>query len=242
MSIIPGNIVNNLAKIVKGHLRFHKVIGLSCSMLQNVKCVELELSDMALPNFSPLQQATIQNIMVNQNLVRIGSLRTETQQVISVHGLVVLHRITRNVGGFLDRISCDRLLIQIMKLDAGTTSCLAKMLQCRVRELMFRENRDLQLSSLVCYNGKGRCERISFIPSDERIMEYQIFRRDTCVEGNQIKPIQNFIFDSQPVPRQPPPPPPQTCNFQADSQDMIVKKHLQSWAESVGWSETTKFL
>ena len=73
-------------------------------------------------------------------------------------------------------------------------------------------------------------------------MEYQIFRRDTCVEGNQIKPIQNFSFDSQPVPRQPPPPPPQTCNFQADSQDMIVKKHLQSWAESVGWSETTKFL
>ena len=49
VSSVPFNIINSLAKIVKGRILLQYVTGFYSSMLENVNCEKLKLIDMNLP-------------------------------------------------------------------------------------------------------------------------------------------------------------------------------------------------
>jgi len=49
---LPTNIVNSLFKIATGLVEIRGVKGLKFSMLNNIECLELELTDIKIPNFN----------------------------------------------------------------------------------------------------------------------------------------------------------------------------------------------
>merc|ERR1712058_22124 len=119
---VPINIVNSLAKVVEGTLYFKKVTGLCFTMLEEIKSDEFRLHDMPAP--------------------------TQMYQDISVNGRVTLNKISSDVSGFLDKLTCDDLEFHDMKLDNSVAQSLTLMLDRRVKN--------------VNYDGQGQCESMFF--------------------------------------------------------------------------------
>ena len=59
----------------------------------------------------------------------------ELPEVINVSGDILISEITGNVIGLINRITCNCLTIDYMKLNSDSTSSLTKILQSRVREM-----------------------------------------------------------------------------------------------------------
>ena len=133
---VPSNILSSLTRVVRKRLNIHKVTGFELSMLSNLRCKELMLSFLSIP--------------------------TSVTQEINVKNCYLLHRISGNLCGLLDSITCDTL--HMAEIDDATSDSLSKMLPSRVRELELRNYQDKQLilDLLAKYDGKGRCNAINF--------------------------------------------------------------------------------
>ena len=140
VSNIPVNIVNSQIKKVVGQLTLEGVKCFSWRIFDNIKCEDLHLVEMFVP--------------------------AELPEGINVSGHIFLDGITGNVLGLIDRITCNCLTINFMKLNCDETLSLTNILRCGVRELKFNGTLD-DFSLLESYDGKGHCEKIVFLRSGD---------------------------------------------------------------------------
>ena len=135
---VPINIVNSLAKIVNGSLYFEEVAGLNLSMLKNLNCEILWLENLRAP--------------------------AHLNQDINVNGIVHLEKVYGDISGLLERITCEGLQLDNMILNNCELRSLSKMLDRRVVNLTLCGNylHNTEASILANYDGKGKCESISF--------------------------------------------------------------------------------
>ena len=89
---LPTNIVNSLFKIATGLVELRGVKGLKFSMLNNIECLELELTDIKIP------EQVKKNISVSAKVINLTN-------------------ISCNVSGLFESITCDGLnLVEKMYL------------------------------------------------------------------------------------------------------------------------------
>jgi len=135
LTIVPINIIGNLAKTATRVLFLNGVKGFNFSILANIKSKMLGLKDMTLP----------ENI----------------SQDISVESEITLGNVSGNVIGFFERIKCYELLIKEMSLNKEESLSLAGILDSKVRELQIVDG-TCDVSLLANYDGQGRCSRMMF--------------------------------------------------------------------------------
>jgi len=134
VSMVPSNILQSLAKIA-GVLVYRNVIGFKVSMLENLSCEILGLTDVTIPE--------------------------QVLPEISVEDIVV-YRISGNLSRLLDSIACERLSIdfgQKMTLGHEESMSLRRMLDARVRQITI-SSETFDFSFLAYYEGEGCCEEI----------------------------------------------------------------------------------
>ena len=105
----PVNIVNSLLKVARNWLVFTRVNGFRLSMLQNIQCESLKLSDLKIASQVP--------------------------QNINFGGQVILHGINGDLCGLFESITCGKLRIRDMTLNSDETRSLTEMLKSRLRML-----------------------------------------------------------------------------------------------------------
>jgi len=134
LGVVPVNIMNNLAKVVKERIFLEEVEGCHIKMLEDVKCKELVLERMSID----------------------ASNLTDT---ICIRGLVELDRIGGDICQLLDHIETKEIELCNFALDENGTRSLTQMLRDRVTEL-FLYDVNLKDEVLTEYDGSGMCQYI----------------------------------------------------------------------------------
>ena len=132
VSDVPTTIVNNLAKSVRRKLVIWRMVSFSSSILENIKCEDLDLGDM--------------------------TIESQMTQDLNINGTVILLRyLSGDPIGLYERITCDWLMLEEQKIEK--MSFLEEILQTRVRVLSFLSYPEaFDCSVLTNYDGEGKCE------------------------------------------------------------------------------------
>jgi len=145
LSEVPEAIVNNLAKTIRGKLRFSRMTGFSTSMLDNIKCEELDIHNMEISSQATgdtivCGKVSLKNLSGNLSGLFEGLTRDEGNSIESlildhvdmsntpvnivnslmkiVEGHLELRRVTGFSGKIFDDIKCKDLHLFDMNVPA----------------------------------------------------------------------------------------------------------------------------